>query len=411
MKRFLFIVTGLLIISQFELRAQESLVASTGSVITVESGAGLFITGGIEMQKNSTLYNDGSIAISKTSTAAADFTDHNDKVYSYGTGKFIFAGTGSQNIFSVNRFGLIEVNNSGLNLMSDIRANNWYLKSGKVTTGNFYAIVSGTDEDAIQAGISNSRFSLSWINGNLRRYINPVAFNRYLFPVGDDAKVNMAELDNLSYKPLTGLQYVDASFGAKPGNDAGLNIRTANRYCASVSNGGVWRLVTDAVPSGGNFDLKLFVDGFKGLENKELGILQRPADSYMASAWTLPAGNSLFAADRLGRYISENNLSKFGQFGVGIISMVTPVTSYVKDASLKVYPNPVIDNQFYVEYNGIKVNAVKLLAADGKTVACNFKIQKSNQLKVSLPVFMAKGIYTLQLDTDNGLQSTKINLQ
>ena len=91
--------------------------------------------------------------------------------------------------------------------------------------------------------------------------------------------------------------------------------------------------------------------------------------------------------------------------------MVSPVAAADRESSLRVFPNPVTNNGFFVQYSGMKINEVKLVASDGKRVPCNFNLQKSNLLRISLPAFLARGIYTLQLETDKGLQSTLINLQ
>ena len=405
---------SLLSICNFSLYAQETVVAASGSSIAIASNGSMYVSGGMVLADNSQLTNDGIVTLDKTVTAKADFTDHTTTAYNYGIGKFVFSGFGTQNILSANRFNQIEVNNNGLDLLSDIQSNNWNLKTGLINTNNFYAIAISTNASAVQADVLNDGFTKSWINGNLRRYIDPVKVNNYLFPVGDAIKLNMAEMNDLSANPLKGVQYINASFGYKPGNDRGLNINQYNKTCVAINNSGVWHLVTDAVPAYGNYNLKLYLNGFTGLGNGEYNILQRPDASASAAEWMLPVGNNVQFAGTTDRYISKNNIAVFGQFGIGIITTVAPVAGYTEtknETALKVYPNPVINNEFYVQYIGTKVNSLTLVASDGKIVACNFNLQKADQLKVTLPVFLAKGIYTLRLNTNTGLQSTLINLQ
>ena len=414
MKRVSVCLFVLFIGFQINIYAQEAVVAASGSAITVQSGSSMYIGGGMSLADNTILINDGSITLDKSEKGMADFTDHNANTYSYGNGKFVFTGSGIQHILSTNRFNQIVVNNAGLDLLSDVQSNDWLLGSGIINTHGFYVIAASANIDALQADLSNDRFTRSWINGNLRRYIDPVNINSYIFPVGDAKKMNMAEMDNLSADPLRGVQYINASFVPRPGNDGGLNINMPNKTCVAVNNAGVWHLETDAASSDGHYNLKLYLNGFSGPGNNEFMIIQRPNASGNAADWVLPAGKDPQIVGTTERYASKNDISVFGQFGIGLITMVSPVISYTetkKDNSLKVYPNPVINNEFYVQYTGAKVNSLILVAADGKKVACIFNQQKSGQLKVNLPVFLAKGIYTLQLDTDSGLRSKLISLQ
>ena len=414
MKSVFIYLSVLFICCQFTVNAQDVLVAGNGSVITVEKGAAIFVDGGMQLAGKTKLINDGTITIIRSGSNTADFSDQNTTNYNYGTGKFVFTGSGTQNILSVNRINRLAINNGGLNLLSDISANRWYLQAGKINTNAFYAITLDDAADAIQAAPSNSHFTYSWFNGNLRRYINPLKIDHYTFPVGDATNVNMAEMDELMANPLQGVRYVNASFRPKPGTDNGLYIIQANKNCSAVNNTGVWHLVTDAAPLAGNYDLKLYINNFKGLGNNDISIIQRTGASVNAADWVIPAGGMAITTSTTNRYTGKNNLSVFGQFGIGVITMVTPVISYTQPKAanaLKVYPNPVINNEFYVQYTGFTVNNVRLLAADGKIVPCNFNAQHSDQLKVSMPVLLAKGIYTLQLNTSLGLQSTMINLQ
>ena len=48
----------------------------------------------------------------------------------------------------------------------------------------------------------------------------------------------MLEMDNLMASPLTGVNYVTASFGTKPGNDAGLNVAENGTPYTGVNDAG-----------------------------------------------------------------------------------------------------------------------------------------------------------------------------
>ena len=302
--------------------AQDVLKVTSGSVVTVQNGADLFVSGGIILDANSTFNNTGIVTISVTGVATADFTDNNITAYNYGTGKFLFSGTGIQNIKSANQFERIDIDNNGLNFLSDINSNTWYLKAGKVNTGSFIAVANSTAAAAVKADATNTNFANSWINGNLRRFVTPASVNNYQFPVGDAARVNIAEMDNLTANPLTGISYVTVSFGLKPGTDVGLNVSENGTAYNAVNNAGVWYVVPDANPGAGKYDIKLFFNGFTGLADNSFGILRRPDASSNAVDWIVPIGSALPASGTTGRtvagsYAQRNDMTTFSQFAIG----------------------------------------------------------------------------------------------
>jgi hypothetical protein len=506
MKTIFFIALGVSLTVAKATKAQDVLKATSGAVITVQNGATLYVSGGITADNGSSINNEGTIVVARTGAGTADFTDNTVTAYTYGTGKFVFTGTGTQTVNSINQLGRIEVDNAGLNLAADLKANNWYLKTGKVNTGSFTAIATTALATAVQADAANTNYANSWINGKLRRFITPATVNNYVFPVGDALRVNIAEMDNLTSNPLTGVNTVTASFSPKPGDDAGLNVTELGTSYTSVNNGGVWYLTPDTNPAAGVYDIKLYFNGFVGLTDNTFGILRRPDASTNAADWIVPTGSVLPAAGSLGRtiaggYARRNTMATFNQLGIGMALAPLPLqlqsfyavkkdrsvllqwataneinTSHFElfkagkslsmqylnkvaaagsstsnhnydytDAapfnginyyqlkivdkdnsyklsqvvkinfddvnSLSVYPNPVTNNILTVDYNDGKVKETKLIAADGKQIACSFTVQSNNRLKVALPFLIAKGTYTLQLITDNGLRNTTIIIQ
>jgi hypothetical protein len=322
MKKQSFIFAALLSLANINSQAQDIVYVSPAAVVSLQNGASLYIKGGMVLSDNSNLSNNGTLTIVRNAAGTADLTDNSTNPYYYGTGKFIFNGAATQNITSANQFERIEMDGNGLNLLSTVNANTWYLKTGKITTGSFIAVATSPLALSVQADITNTNFSNSWINGNLRRFINPAAVNNYQFPVGDAAKVNIAEMDNLIAAPLTGVSYVTASFGAKAGNDAGINVSENGTAYMSVNNGGVWYLVPNANPVSGKYDLKLFFSGFPGLADNSFGILRRPDASAVAIDWIVPTGSVLPAPGSLGRtvaggYARRNNIATFSQLGIG----------------------------------------------------------------------------------------------
>jgi hypothetical protein len=319
--------------------AQNVMKVQSGAVITVQNGAELNIQGGINFDDGSILNNAGIIRLVQNgANGAADWIDNTVTAYHYGTGKVILNGTGGHLISSKNTFQQIDVDAGGnATLGSDILANKWYLKTGKVITSSFKAIALGAAQLSVEADPSNINFASSWFNGNLRRFITPATVNTYTFPVGDAAKVNRAVMENLTATSLTNLNYIDASFGPKPGNDVGLIASENGQYYISVNNGGVWYLTPDAVPSAGKYDLLLYFNGFSGLSDNMFTILRRPDASSAAVDWVVPAATNVPSSNLPGRTVSSgfarrNNIGTFSQFGLGQLSSPLPVTLMDFDA-------------------------------------------------------------------------------
>lgn len=311
--------------------AQEVLRVQNGAVVTVQPGTQVTVLGGVTLATGSTLTNNGTITVKgNTISGTGDWADNTTGGYQ-GTGTLVFNHTGVQTITSTNTIERIEVNNGGLNLGSNISSNKWYLVNGPVNTGAFRAIALNTSPAAIEAGAGNTNFANSWINGNLRRYINPATENSYTFPVGNGTQHNLAEMDNLTASPLTNITYIDAFFAPKVGTDDGLAASERGVVYSSIHDGGVWHLVPDAEPTGGRYDLKLYLNGFGGLTDNRFTILRRPEGSVNAAEWRVPPGSIVEPDDGDGRlvahgYARRNNISTFSEFAIGILSASLPVT-------------------------------------------------------------------------------------
>lgn len=339
--------------------SQDIIKVQNGATITVQNGAELIIQGGINLDNGSTLVNNGVIQLKQNgANGTANWTDNTENVYNHGTGKVVFNGTGGHTVKTKNLFERIEVDATGhVTLASDVQSNKWYLAAGRInTTSEFKAIASGTSSLAVEAAPSNTNFSSSWFNGNLRRYITPAAVNSYTFPVGDAVKVNRAVMDNLTASPLNNLTYIDASFGPKPGNDAGLVVTENGQPYIAVNNGGVWYITPDISPNSGAYDLLLYFNGFTGLADNSFAILKRPANSSNAADWSSLPGSNLPAHGQPGRIISSgfarrNNITGFSQFGLGITSLPLPVTLLNFDARRLTKVSVVVNWQTVYEQN------------------------------------------------------------
>jgi hypothetical protein len=318
------ILIVLLVVPLFA-RTQEVMRVQNGAILTVGSGAVLTLDGGITLENGSQLSNNGTIS------ATGDWTDNNVTTYGYGSGMVVFSGAATQNVSSLNAFGAMTVNGTALNLGSNVTAGTWLLKSGVVTTNAFEVVATSTAAAAIQADPANPNYTVSWINGMARRYIAPATVDSYDFPIGGGGQNNLVTLANLTAGPLTGTQYVEVSFGPKPGNDNGLVVTEDGHPYIAVNTAGVWHLSPDAEPTGGKFDLLCYLGGFSGLQDNEFALLERPDGSSNAAEWTVPAGSTLPGEGVAGRtvaggYARRNGLSSFSQWGIGQTDVPLPVT-------------------------------------------------------------------------------------
>lgn len=391
--------------------AQDLIQVGNNASIHVGKTANMYVEGGILLENNSAMHNDGDIVIVKNNTNKAYFIDNTTTAYNYGSGRFTFSGTGMQSIKANNQFGVIEVDNKGLNLLSDVSSNKWNLKNGIVNTGAYHTVAAASQSDWFSADGGNERFSNSWINGNLRQYISPEKMDQYVLPVGDARSVKLCEIDNLTRNPLTGVQYVDVSFARPFGWNDNLKATENGMQYSSVNSAGMWNIVPDAKPASGSFDLKVSIANFSGLADNKFALLNRSGAAGVQN-WAVPAGSRLPADGSFGRTVASgfarrNNVTQFNQFAVASMDVVPTDLA----ASYKVYPDPVTDNEFFIQVKNYDLKSFKLFAADGKEVNVNSTLQKSGQVKVSLPSSFAKGSYIVQLNTDKGLKTAKIIVQ
>lgn len=314
-------------------RAQEVIRVQNGAILTVENGAVLTLNGGITLDNGSRLNHSGTITVNSYGVSGTgDWTDNTVTPYAYGSGTTVFDGTAIQTVKNPNSFGAVTIAGTGLNLDGNMTAGSWLLKSGVVTTNGFKAVATSTTTTAIQPDPANPGYSASYIVGTFSRYIAPSLVDSYDFPVSNGSgQVNLVTLTNLMANPLTGTQWLDVYFGPKPGTDAGLVVTEGGEPYTSVNGAGVWHITPDAEPTGGQYDLLLYLNGFTGLADNEFAMLERPDLSSNAADWMVPSGSSLPAEGTAGRTVSSgyarrNGLSAFSQFGIGMTSTPLPVT-------------------------------------------------------------------------------------
>jgi hypothetical protein len=73
--------------------------------------------------------------------------------------------------------------------------------------------------------------------------------------------------------------------------------------------------------------------------------------------------------------------------------------------------NPVTSKQLFIDYNGSKVNEIKLITTDAKQYSCSFTTQANNRLKINIPSSIAKGTYVLHLNSNDGVKNIMVVIQ
>lgn len=306
-------------------QAQEVLRIKNGEFISIQNGVELSVHGGITLENGSGFANNGIIRLKNNTLAnISDWTDLSLAGAMIGTGKVIFNSTHQQYFSGLTEFYKLQMNTGGLHLNNHLLIDNQLeLIKGKINTGNFYAFLNNNSTASLVNDLSNSSYNNSWINGNFRRLITTNT-DIYDFPVGNETRSNLLQFINNN---ITGSEYLTASFGHKPGTDAGLNVSESGVSYNAVNNGGVWYLVPDAQAVSGKFTLHLYFHGFSGLTDNQFGILQRPDVSSNASDWIIAAGSSLEGYNGLGRKVSDGfarriNISGFSQWGIGMADRI-----------------------------------------------------------------------------------------
>lgn len=236
-----------------------------------------------------------------------------------------FVGSSAQAI-SNGTFGSVVVNNpAGLLLQSNASTSgSLTLTAGPVTTGSY----QWQHTNPVASSLSGYG-AASYVAGNLRRAVAS-GVSTYGFPVGTASQYALLELVTNN---LTNTAYLDAKFGAKPGDDTGLSYTEpgATAPYQSVNSAGVWTLTPDTQPSGGTYDVRVALAPFSGLADNNFAVLKRRDDSNNAADWTGGAG-ILSPNNGAGRKVADGyalrqGLSSFSQFGLGQMAAASlPVT-------------------------------------------------------------------------------------
>ena len=306
---------------------QDVMKIQGGGSITIQSGAELVLQGGLSLNEGSNLHNNGAIYLQNNTVAnQSNWTDLSILGALTGNGIVIFNSSHPQQFSGPTTFYTVYINTNDLIINNDLSISNLLrLIKGKINTSNYVVALINSSATSLENDVTNSGYSNSWINGNFRRSV-ATNINAYDFPVGNAGRSNLLKFFNNN---ITGTSHLTSSFIPKQGTDAGLNVTENGNVYTAVNNGGVWKLIPDVAPTGGNYALHLYFNGFTGLSDNRFGILRRPDASTDAADWMVPAGSLLEPINGPGRKVGDGfsrryNISTFSQFGIGEFNLGTP---------------------------------------------------------------------------------------
>lgn len=223
-----------------------------------------------------------------------DFT-HAGTLTTNDKGRVVFSGADQSQTYTktgAGNFNNVSINNTfttptvtigGANDMTLASSGKLLLINGKVVTGTNNVVVTNI---AVNSVLGHS--TASYINGNLKRYIN-AAGGVYDFPVG---KIDSYQLLNLDISSTTGLNDITVRFD-NPADATGTGLPlddvsapATNNYSEILNNGdpggngGVWTVTPDA--GSADYDLTLYGRNYDNSKNSHTIVTRADA----GSAWS-----------------------------------------------------------------------------------------------------------------------------
>ncbi len=178
---------------------------------------------------------------------------------------YIFAGTVNQNYTNLideiifDNVQMVQTAASSLTLgagsFNNLNvAGNLSLTNGKIITGAREVVVSNPANAAVTAGNINS-----YVEGNLRRFLNPNATGIYDFPVGNAAKgYQLARMDFTVPTKIPDIIATFTSWPSVPNGPVSSECVLANYSLYPALNNGFWTMIASDESNSGLYDLTLF---------------------------------------------------------------------------------------------------------------------------------------------------------
>ncbi|MEX0812796.1 MAG: Calx-beta domain-containing protein [Chitinophagales bacterium] len=201
-------------------------------------------------------------------------------------------------------------------LLDDVSVNNVLnLQNGIISTQSNKLIISNSAEAAI-TNYSTDAF----INGNLERAVTS-GDNEYFFPVGNGENTTNYHPAEVASNSLVGVNNITVYFSnVERHSDEDMEAVDSWLDYQALCHDGLWIITPDQQPSGGTYNVKLYIINMAGLEDNKFAVIKRPEGAPDAKAWS--AQGSINAKNGQGRKISDGyalrmDLSSFSEFGIG----------------------------------------------------------------------------------------------
>ena len=346
------LLSSLCSLVSYRMNAQFTVYNNGLAAVSIVSSCSVSITGGYTSQTltgvNGKMDNQGTLQLT------GDWNNQNTAAtpnpFSTNAGTVIFNGSVLQNILGTNTttFYNLTIANSGAGVSlseNTTTTNTLTLTSGIITTGANLFILSNTSAASLI-------YTNGFVYGTFRRYVASNT-NSYLFPLGDgNSSTNRHQISFLN-NSITGVNYLDASVTSfvqsAPNNDAALNTSQGGTPITATAGEAtgqtvIWTLTPDAVPSGGNYGVQLFVENtnLSSADDNLFCPLKRtlPSITYADFA-TYDGSTSLTALGTAGRiynsgngYAQRTGYTTFSQHTIGKGSVPLPVELIGFDAKL-----------------------------------------------------------------------------
>lgn len=356
MKKYLFISSAMLGTGFLLAQTPNGGLYNNGARIVVSSGTYLYIDG----DNNGDYYNkdagatDGLIKVDGTLIVEGDFiSDANTSPIdnpSAAGGTVEFRGTdatteiGSSHAtatpFNFSKL-IFNKTSGGYTLLDDAIAKGTvsFAGPGIVTTGSNMFVMESTEATDLSGTFTGAdRF----IFGTMRRYITSAEIDEYFMPIGSSTATNRYHPAGLVSNSLTGVSYITSTVGhtAKSGNNEDADftqkyngidpIIGSAESAGSLGNILEWNIASNAAPSGGTYDVRLYVKGtdLSTYDNKFIA-MKRPDASTAVTDFIFPS--SIPASGAAGRVWNSGNgyaqgrFNSFSKFTIAKSSHVLPV--------------------------------------------------------------------------------------
>ena len=235
------------------------------------------------------------------------------KTFTSNTTNYVFYGSTSQTAGTlipaiVNN--LTFNNSTGTALSKSVAVRNiLFLMQGKINSGT----------DTLSLGISADslgvlQYTSGRIIGKFARWYEASVTSFKLFPVGSDFFYRPVELQYPVHPSSPG-RLIAEHIATDPGMSNTTPINDNGYLIDTYSKRGYWQIVTDGILTGGNYDIKLTMQGIVGANNvPQLRVIKRANSS---SEWTVDGIHQAAEGPNDNPTVKRSGLSGFSQFAIG----------------------------------------------------------------------------------------------